>query len=218
MPDVLRLRHAAAVAGVVLAVLPSSASPAGAEPAGSGEAEAGCAADEVTVVVDFNELGGDTRLACHPKGGTAAQVFEDTGFPLTYTRAPGMQGFVCSVSGLPKDGPCTEGDSYWSLWWSEGSDDWAYATLGVDQLEIEPGGYVGFAWHEGDVDAAAPDVTIAQGGSVEPEGDETVTEGAPESSDADPSPQDAVPTWVLVAGAVVVLGGAAAVPLLRRRS
>lgn len=216
MPDLLRLRPAAAAAAIVLALLSLAAHPARAELSGSGEAVAGCSTDEVTVVVDFNELGGETRVACHPGGGTAAQVFEATGFPLTYTHAPGMQGYVCSVSGVPKDGPCTEGDSYWSLWWSEGSDEWAYATLGADQLEIEPGGHVGFAWHEGDLDAAPPDVTFAGGDPVAAEGDEAVAEGAPERPD--PPAQDAVPTWLLVAGAVVVLGGAAAVPLLRRRS
>ncbi|MFC5729649.1 hypothetical protein [Nocardioides vastitatis] len=218
MPDFLRLRHAALAAATVLAVLPHAVPAAGAEPAGGDRGEPGCAAGEVAVVVDFNELGGDTRVACHPSGGTAAEVFEDAGFPLTYAR--GMQGFVCSVSGLPKEGPCTEGDSYWSLWWSAGPEGWAYATLGADQLEIEPGGHLGFAWHEGEGDAAPPEVTIDGTGSVEAGGDEAVSEGALESAvtETDQPSRDGAPTWVLVAGVVVVLCAAAAVPLLRRRS
>ena len=218
MPHLLRLRVAAAAAGIALAVVPSAASPAGAVDGGAPGPDAGCTDGQVTVVVDFNELGGKTRVACADGGGTASQLFESSGFPLTYTRAPGMQGFVCSVSGRPERGPCTEGDAYWSLWWSDGADQWAYATLGADQLEIEPGGLVGFAWHEGDVDAAPPDVEIAGDGPVTAGAGDEVAEGAPQPAGSGDGDDDGVPTWVPVGLGVVVLGAAAAVPLLRRRS
>ena len=220
-----RLRHAAAVASFALATLLSSASPAPATTASTTEPStepAACGADEVSVVVDFNEIGGETRVVCAPGGGTAAQLFEQSGFPLGTANAPGMQGFVCTVSGLPENGPCGQGTAYWSLWWSEGageSEDWAYASLGVTQLEVEPGGYLGFAWHEGSGKVQPPDVALpgdgdAAGGVEARDGDQVV-EGAREPvADED---DGGVPVWLLVGGAVVVLGAAAAVPLSRRR-
>ncbi|WP_435771821.1 hypothetical protein [Nocardioides sp. SYSU DS0651] len=210
MPGVVALLRAAVAAGVVLAAAPLTAPTAAA-----GEAVTTCASDEVTVVVDFNELGGRTRVACSVKAGTAAHLFRTSGFPLTYTRAPGMQGFVCSVSGKPEKGPCTQGTAYWSLWWSDDAGEWTYATLGADQLEVPRGGYVGFAWHQGDVDAAPPDVVVADGGLAAGAG-EQVAEGAPEPA-AD-SGEGGFPPWAAVALGLVVLGAAAAVPLARRRS
>lgn len=220
MPDRRLRRRATAVASLALAAL--SASPA---TAGQSEGDpAACSPDEVTVVVDFNELGGRTRVACTPGQGTAARLFDAAGFPLTAASVPGMQGFVCRVSGQPADGPCTQGNAYWSLWWSATatggrSADWSYATLGVDQLKPGPGGYVGFAWHEGDDSVAAPDVALPAGGQVEAEGAEQVESGADKVVRADESDADNTEwtTWLLVGGAVVVLGAATVVPLRRRR-
>lgn len=174
------------------------------------------------MVVDFNQLGGETRVACAPGGGTAARLFERSGFPLVTTDAPAIPGFVCRVSGLPTDGPCGQGNAYWSLWWSAGPDgdsssEWTYSTLGVVQLEIEPGSYLGFAWHQGDDSVRPPDVALPGDGAVAAQGEDDVVRGA------DPVPPQAAEdtggpaTWLLVAGAVVVLGAASVVPLRRRR-
>lgn len=217
MPHSVVLRGAVVAAGLVLAVLPAT-SPSASATTRSAEVYDRCSADEVTVVVDFNELRGMSSLACAKGPVTAAEAFETSGFELTYARAPGMQGFVCSVAGKPAEGPCTDGDSYWSLWWSApaapGKDpSWAYATLGAGQLEVDPGGYVGFAWHEGDVDAAPPDITIPVRYGDET-ADEQVTTEAPEQPDAD---DDGTPAWVLLGAAALVLVAAGVVPLLRRR-
>lgn len=201
----------------MLAALPLSASPA----AGGVSAPdpITCAADQVTVVVDFNELGGKTRVACVSEGGTAARVFEEAGFPLVTTDAPTIPGFVCRVGGLPVDGPCGQGSAYWSLWWSSAAHgstptEWTYATLGVLHLEVEPGDHLGFAWHEGRGSAAPPDVALPGEPSGSAPGEDEVTSSAvtPEAADEAAGPA----TWLLVAGAVVVLGAAAAVPLRRR--
>jgi hypothetical protein len=176
----------------------ASADPAPARSA----AAAGC--DGVRVVVDYNELGGADRTACAAPG-TAAEVFDAAGFALEFV--PQQPGFVCRVTGLPESGPCFDGDAYWSLWWSDGDAEWTYATLGVTALEVPAGGLVGFAWHEGDGDAAPPDahsVGTAAGDDAS---------GVPEPATDD---EGGVPGWTLGLVALVVLA-AAAVPLLRRR-
>jgi hypothetical protein len=170
----------------------------------------------VTVVLDPNELGGRTQVTCVPAGDarSAAELFEDAGVWLDYQ--PGMQDFVCRVDGRPATGPCTTGDAYWSLWWAAPGDDWTYSTLGVRSLEVPGGSSLGFAWHEGDDDAAPPDVTpegeVGAGEATAADGPRV--EGAETAQDAD---EGSFPWWA--AGvAVLVLAAAATVPLLRRRS
>jgi hypothetical protein len=197
-----------ALAAAVLALSPARAG------AGEPAAATGCEPGQVTVVVDFNELGGPTRAACADAGGSAARLFDATGFKLTYASAPGMQGFVCTVAGVPADRNCTQGDSYWSLWWSDGSKPWAYATLGVDQLDVPARGFVGFAWHQGSGDATAPDVAVSTPSSAVPE---PVREPVREPARADAEAGGGFPAWLGIALAVVVLGAAGAVPILRRR-
>lgn len=215
MPHLLSLRRAAVVASsaALLATVPASA--LGED--GSGSAEIACADDQVTIVVDFNELGGRTRVAC-AGGGTAARLFDRAGFPLTTANTPGMQGFVCTVSGRPRKGTCGRESAYWSLWWSAaGESDWAYASLGVNDLTLEPGDHLGFAWHQGKGSAAPPDVVLADGGGVDADAGEQVARGAGEPVASDRDDSAGAATWLLVGGAVVVLGAAAAVPLRRRR-
>ncbi|MDN5743917.1 MAG: hypothetical protein L0H31_02215 [Nocardioidaceae bacterium] len=174
-----------------------------------------CGKDQVSVVVDFNELGGATRTACVSGPGTAAKLFGRAHIELQTANAPNMQGFVCRVQGRPATGPCTRNDSYWSLWWAEGTDStWSYASLGASNLELEPGSYVGFAWHQGSGSASPPDLSIGDDGRLQPEKDEQTSAPPVEKQ----SESDGPPVWLLAGGAVVLLGAAGAVPILRRRS
>lgn len=115
----------------------------------------------VVVVVDFAELGGGVTKGCDSNGGTAANNFQDAGFPLMY--AQDSSGFICRISNKPADDPCdsaAQADRYWSLWWSDGkTGTWKYASLGVNALKVPAGGYVAFAWHQGGGRAAPPAVT-----------------------------------------------------------
>lgn len=202
------------LASLVLAALPLSAFPAAAA-----TAPVVCGDDEVTVVVDPNELGGATRVACAAGGGTASQLFEAVGFRLSAANAPGMQGYVCRINGRPDDGRCTQGDAYWSLWWSAAdSDAWAYATLGVDALELQPGDRLAFAWHQGDGSATPPDLALPGGTEAgTPNSDEVVKGAGPVEQGEVGDHDDGVPGWLVAGAAVAVLGAAAVVPLRRRR-
>ncbi|WP_408896257.1 hypothetical protein ACJ5H2_15215 [Nocardioides sp. R1-1] len=130
-------------------------------PQGPARAAACGGSTGVSVVVDSNELGAGISSGCDPHVGddVAAKNFADAGYALEYSKAAGMSGFVCKVNGNPSNGDCTETDSYWSLWWSDGkSGTWTYANRGVASLRIPDGGYVAFSWHKGSGQAAPPDV------------------------------------------------------------
>jgi len=168
----------------------------------------------VTVVIDPNELGGRLRVECVAEPGAAAELFVDAGFPLEYQ--PQLQDFVCKVDGLPTDRPCTDGDSYWSLWWARPDGDWVYSTLGVGSLEVPAGGSLGFAWHEGEGDAAPPDIAAGDAAA-------TAADGSPEDAADDYPTVDVddggtLATWIGLGLAAVVLGAAGLVTVLRRRT
>ncbi|GAB3865995.1 hypothetical protein GCM10028801_37490 [Nocardioides maradonensis] len=193
-----RLAAAIALAVSVLTCGPAVAATSGAT------AAAVCAG--VVVVVDFNELGGGEKTACAPHGGTASGVFAEAGVRLAYQ--PGMPDFVCTVDRLPDDRPCTTGTSYWSLWWSPSGAGWTYAALGVGSLEINKGDAVGFVWHQGKAPARPPAFDL---GTSSPSAGHLVPPDPADHSNAGPG------TWIAVGLGVLVIGGAAAVPLLRRR-
>jgi hypothetical protein len=199
-------RSAVALVTVLVAAALSAA--LSAAPARAGDGRDGCG-DGVTVVVDGNELGGDLRTGCAPAPGTAAELFVESGFPLEYQ--PQLQDFVCKVAGLPSDRRCTDGDSYWSLWWAAPGGEWVYSTLGVSSLEVPAGGWLGFAWHEGDGEAAPPDIEVGAG----PVSSE---QAPPPPSGASTDEDDALPVGILGGVAVLALGTTALVAWRRRRS
>ena len=145
-------------------VLSAPAGPALAVPAPAAAAAA-CGSTGVTAVVDFNGLGGNQETVGCDAGGAgrpASVVFSDAGYTLSYSQAPGMNGFVCKIQGQPADGDCAQTDSYWSLWWSDGtSGTWKYSSEGASSLDVPDGGSVAFSWHEGSGNATPPDVAPA---------------------------------------------------------
>jgi hypothetical protein len=106
-------------------------------------------ADGVSVVVDFNQLGGGVQRACVPDQGTAADLFVAAGHALEQVQQ--QPGFVCRVDGLPSDQACVRTpptNAYWGLWWSDGqSGTWTYATQGAYDLDVPDGGSVAFSWN-----------------------------------------------------------------------
>lgn len=146
--------------------------PAGTATAVPARAAAACpSASGVTAVVDFKELGGGVTAGCDGDGGgrPASEVFRDAGYTLSYSQAPGMNGFVCKVQGKPVDGDCAQTDAFWSLWWSDGtSGRWVFANQGVGTLDVPDGGYVAFAWHQGGGDAQPPGAAPAAHEEPEP--------------------------------------------------
>jgi hypothetical protein len=146
--------------------------PGGTAAAVPARAAAACStASGVTAVVDFNELSGGVTAGCDGNGGgPASQNFADAGYQLSYSQAPGMNGFVCKVQGKPTDGDCAQTDQFWSLWWSDGkSGEWVFSSRGASSLTVPEGGYVGFSWHQGGGDAQPPGVVPTAHRAEEPE-------------------------------------------------
>jgi hypothetical protein len=181
-------------------------------PAAPAAAE-GCAGGRgVTVVVDFNELDGGTRIACATQGGgrTASRLFTDAGFDLTPAQRD--PSFVCRVAGEPADDPCVNtppADAYWSLWWSDGSSPWTYATLGVDALTVPQGGSVAFSWQQGNA-TRSPDVPVGGGAPSATSG------GAAAGADSGSADDDGLPGWVAPAAIVALFGAAGTGAVVRR--
>jgi hypothetical protein len=106
----------------------------------------------VSVVVDFNQLGGGVQTRCDRDGAgeSAWTQLEHVGFSLTPVQR--QPAFVCRVNGLPgaDSDPCVNtppSDAYWSLWWSDGkSGKWTYSSLSAASLKVPEGGYVGLSW------------------------------------------------------------------------
>ncbi|MCW2815150.1 MAG: hypothetical protein JWN84_2605 [Nocardioides sp.] len=145
----LRLVGPAAATLVAAAGL---AVPAGIVTAPPAHAAACSGATGVTVVADFNSLGGGVQGTCVSDGGgdTAASLFPAAGLPLSYAQR--QPGFVCRVSGVPQSDPCVNtapASAYWGLWWSDGKNgSWTYSSLGVGSLEVPDGGSVAFSWDD----------------------------------------------------------------------
>lgn len=141
------------VVGLAASLLVSGAAVLGAStPA---DAASGACKDNtaVTVVVDFNGLGGGVDVDCVAGGQAATDQFRSAGHTVEMvTSQPGM---VCRIDGAPTDQPSNCHNSpptnaYWSLWWADGKGgDWVYSSLGATSLKVPTGAYVAFSWNTG---------------------------------------------------------------------
>lgn len=123
----------------------------------------------VTVVVDYQQLGGGTSTACVPGGSMiAASAFAAAGVDMQ--RAARQRGFVCRVNAQPTDAGCVQAspaNAYWSLWVSSGNGTWSYATSGVDGVTVPEGGWVAWSWQD-QADRAQPRVSPVGAPAAEP--------------------------------------------------
>lgn len=141
----LRILRSIVAAGALATGLAAAATIAA--PAAPASAAACGTASGVTVVVDPQQLGGGVQEVCDASGAgkVASTIFEDSGFHQSYT----PNGMVCQVNGLPSGNVCghdPQASSYWSLWWSDGTSGWVYASLGAGSLKIPAGGSVAWTW------------------------------------------------------------------------
>lgn len=195
----------------------------------------------VSVVVDGTAVDGDVRQTCVATDGeqAATDVLEQAGVSLAYVQ--GQPGFVCTVDDLPAGQDCSTtpaGNSYWGLFLAaqgSGSGDgtgdgtWDYAPVGVQDLRLQPGDFVGFAWQTSAepappaADPVAGTATGTSASSEEPQPNDGATipstPGADADAVADSGPSDGLPVWIFYAVVVVVaLSGLTFVMLRRRRS
>lgn len=148
-----------AAAAVVVAVAGGAAFAAPARAAGT----AGYCADGngVTVVVDFNELGGGVVIRCAPGDqATGLSALKNAGFAVAGTSRWG-EGFICRIEGRPgvSTEPCVDtppATAYWSYWHASNGGSWTYSDRGVKNRKPPAGSFEGWSFSKGRSESTAP--------------------------------------------------------------
>lgn len=125
-----------------------------------------CPGDEgVTVVIDFQALGGTTIVRCAPgpvgPGFTGHSALLDAGIQIAGTRRWG-EAFICRleerpgpneivpIQGKPKyKEPCIDtppASGYWSYWHATNGGQWQYSQWGVKNRNALRGGFEGWSF------------------------------------------------------------------------
>ena len=124
-------------------------------------------ADAVTVVIDFQDLGGGTRQYCVsglPAGTTGIAALQATGVGVQGTATSGLS-FVCRIGSKPgasqslalpngqsyvetcaNTPPAT---AYWSYWYASQGGQWTYTSQGASARQVSFGGYEGWSFSLG---------------------------------------------------------------------
>ncbi|GAA3028002.1 hypothetical protein Aglo01_33870 [Actinokineospora globicatena] len=117
----------------------------------------------VTVVVDFQDLGGTTIVRCYPQGtrGTGLDALKGAGFQVAGVARWG-EAFICRVENRPSavevlpiqgregyrelcvDTPPAAG--YWSYWHAGNNCAWTYSQWGVKNRDFVQGGFEGWTF------------------------------------------------------------------------
>lgn len=160
----------------------------GTVPQGSAWASGACPTldDGVTVVVDFQGLGGGTVVRCAPGDpSTGLAALEGAGFSVDEIAS--YPGVVCRIDGQP--GPDREhcqdmppADAYWGYFHAERGGSWRYSSSGAGRYDPPVGSVEGWSFSEGG--GPAPPRVPPPAPPPEPE-----PEPAPEPEpDPDPGP------------------------------
>ncbi|MFJ1542987.1 hypothetical protein ACIODS_31055 [Micromonospora chalcea] len=108
-------------------------------------------ASGVTVVVDFNELGGGTVVRCAPgTQATGLSALKNAGFQITGTLRWG-EGFICRIEGKPSAATekCVDtppASAYWSYWHAPNGGSWTYSDKGVLNRKPAAGSFEGWSF------------------------------------------------------------------------
>ncbi|AUI60010.1 ABC transporter substrate-binding protein [Amycolatopsis sp. BJA-103] len=117
----------------------------------------------VTVVVDFQGLGGTTIVRCNPQTtrGTGLDALKGAGFQIAGVQRWG-EAFICRVENRPSaaenvpiagrekyrelciDTPPAQ--AYWSYWHASNNCAWDYSQWGVKNRDFIPGGFEGWSF------------------------------------------------------------------------
>jgi hypothetical protein len=117
----------------------------------------------VTVVVDFQQLGGTTIVRCDPQRsrGTGLDALKNAGFQIAGVQRWG-ESFICRIENRPSavekipikgntdyreacvDTPPAAG--YWSYWHAGNNCAWEYSQWGVKNRDFVPGGFEGWSF------------------------------------------------------------------------
>ncbi|MFE5737064.1 hypothetical protein [Streptomyces celluloflavus] len=105
----------------------------------------------VTVVIDFQDLGGPSLVRCAPGDqATGLTALKNAGIRITGTTRWG-EAFVCRIDGLPgpESEPCIDtppATAYWSYWHAGDGGPWTYSQWGVTNRKPPPGSFEGWSF------------------------------------------------------------------------
>ena len=148
----------------------------------------------VTVVVDFQELGGGVVVRCFPhptSSSTGLAALQGAGFTPSGTVRFGL-GFICRIEGKPtaSDEKCIDtppATAYWSYWYAPNGGSWKYSELGVTNHKVILGGFEGWSFAKDKTSVNVPPPRVAPHHAITTP-TPTLT---PKPSAATPTPQPA---------------------------
>ncbi|GAA3558324.1 hypothetical protein GCM10022222_47380 [Amycolatopsis ultiminotia] len=168
----------------------------------------------VTVVVDFQGLGGDPLIRCAPgpqeNGVTALQ---NAGLELAGTGKYGLS-LICRIERKPADQSCTDmppENATWSFWTATNGGKWAASQVGVQSWQPPAGSFEGWSFA---IDKSYTDYPPPRTAPVR-----KANAPAPAPAAAQTATSDSGFPWGLVIGIVVVvlIAAAGVVTAVRRR-
>ena len=101
--------------------------------------------NDVTIVIDFNELGGGVNVRCAPQPVNSG--FD--AFHRTNIAVDDYRGFVCRIAGVPEEGPCDRfppSNYYWVYWLAPRGGAWCYAQVGAGNRTPPAGSIEGWSF------------------------------------------------------------------------
>lgn len=170
-----------------------------------------CADDQVTVVVDFTDLGGEIASGCATPGTTGSEALVEAGF--TDTRDEFTM--ICAIDAQPDPCPAEFTGSFWSYWYAA-DGHWQAYLEGSDTAVTTAGGIEGWRYSDG---SAGPQVALPAAGEAPTAEESAAAEEVVATPISAPvADGDGLSTAAIAGiGLAVLLAGAAAVIGLRRR-
>jgi hypothetical protein len=105
----------------------------------------------VTLVVDFQALGGGVNVRCAPQPvGNGYDAFRNA--HVSYETVEGRD-FICRIAAQPENANCSNyppADYYWSYWAAKPGGEWQYTTKGAGARKPSPGSYEGWSFVSSD--------------------------------------------------------------------
>lgn len=118
----------------------------------------------VTVIIDFQELGGGVNVRCTETAPTdGADALDRAGISWQGVVRWG-RGFVCKIAGKPSNDPCIDtppASAYWSYWLAPRGGEWCYSNFGVLNRTPPPGSVEGWSFSLNKQDGKSPSPRMA---------------------------------------------------------
>ncbi|GIG67481.1 hypothetical protein [Phytomonospora endophytica] len=161
-----RVRNALTALALAAGLTAGWAAPASAIDTGKGTPGFCPDATGVTVIIDFQELGGTTIVRCAPGDqATGLTALKNAGIQIAGTNRWG-EAFICRVEGKPgpADEPCIDtppASAYWSYWHAPNGGNWTYSQWGVMNRKPPQGSFEGWSFSKNNSSTSNPPPGVA---------------------------------------------------------